>query len=201
MVDSVSAGDMEQREWARAVADNEDIVAGFVAKARGALRAVRVARGLSVELAAEQTGVSTSTLSRLESGGSGKIDLKLMARVALMLGVVPRLDFAVKGAAATVPVGGVKTIRAHPAGLRRVNQPSKSASGFRAEDGDTDTEITVSTGGPANDTFAPSARAEGVGSGPKIVPAAQDPRILDLRIRDLEVRIAAMEHGKPEAND
>ncbi len=131
MINSVSAGDMEQREWARAVADNEDIVAGFVAKTRQALRAVREARGLSMEMAAEQAGVSTSALSRLESGGSGKIDLKLMARVALMLDVVPRLDFAVKGAAATVSVGDMETIRANLAGLRRLDQPSdKSSLGF-----------------------------------------------------------------------
>lgn len=181
MIDSVSAGDMEQREWARAVADNEDIVAGFVAKVRQALRAVREARGLSVEMAAEQAGVSTSTLSRLESGGSGKIDLKLMARVALMLDVVPRLDFAVRGAAA-VSVGDRATIRANPAGLRRLDQPSTSTPlGFRADCAD--------------------AANIGHGGASVSVASAHDPGALDLRIRDLEARMAAVERGKPRTKD
>ena len=202
MFDWASAGDIEEREWARAVAENEDIVAGFVAKARGALRAVREARGLSLEMAAEQVGVSMSTLSRLEGGGAGKIDLKLMARVALMLGVVPRLDFAVKGAIAAVSVGDMETIRANPAGLRRLDQPSTGTpEGFRTEGGNTGNGIATGTGGPANDTLAPSAKVEGAGPGPMTDSNAGDPRILDLRIRDLELRVAAIERHKPEAND
>lgn len=158
VVESVSRDEAEKRNWAQAVVDNEDIVARFAAKVRQALRTVREARGLSVEAAADQVGVPASTLARLETGATSKIDLKLVARVALMLGVAPRLDFVAPGSTASVSVGDRETIRIRP-------------------------EPSLVDGAPATGS------------------TAQDPRILELRIRDLEARIAAVEHRRAETGD
>ncbi len=206
VIDAVSGGDGEKREWAETVVENEEIVEIFVAKVRRALRAVREARGLSMETAADLVGVSTSTLSRLETGAIGKIDLKLVARVALMLGVAPRLDFAGRGSAATVSVGDAETIQANPEGLQRLDQPSMTIPVVsRAEGGG------MAAGDDGNTRFHPNARLATVaGAGaagvapvviPVTVPAAQDPRILDLRIRDLEARMASMERRRVVTND
>ena len=182
VVEAVSGDDVEKRAWALAMVDHEDTVASFVASVRRALKAVREARGLSIDAAAEQVGVSASTLSRLESGATGQADLKLVTRVALRLGVVPRLDFAAHGAAAVVSVGGLETDRHRAGGFRDVGQPSLTApSVFRADSAET-----------ANDV---------AGADPRAGSTAPDPEALDRRIRNLEARIAAMERPRPETED
>ncbi len=179
VVESVSGGDMEKRAWARAMVDYEDIVASFVADARRALRAVREARGMSVEAAAEQVGVTASALARLETGATAMADLKLMARVALLLGVVPRLDFAERGTAATVSVGGLEAAVSHASGFHDTGQPSLAVPGASP------------TANAGTDSTTPGAHP------PHNAPLP-DPAGLDQRIRDLEVRMAAMEQPKPE---
>ena len=117
LVEKAGAGDEDKRARAKAVIDSEEIVETFVHKVRRALRAVRKARGLKTEAAAEMVGVSPSTLSRLETGATEKLDLKLVVQVALMLGVVPRMDFAGEGSDAGVSVSDIKTAVANPEGL------------------------------------------------------------------------------------
>jgi len=170
VIQSVCGDDVEKREWARAMVEHENTVADFVASVRRALRAVREVRGLSIEAAAEQVGVSASTLARLEAGATAKADLKLVTRVALLLGVVPRLDFAARGSAAAVTLGGLETTPRHAAGFRDLDQPSL--------------------------TVLPMSGAD-----PPVLANEQDATALDRRIRDLEARIAAMEHPKPENGD
>lgn len=155
VIGAVASDDADKRAWARAVVEHEDTVADFVASVRRALWAVRERRGLSIEAAAEQVGVSASTLARLETGATAKTDLKLVARVALMLGVVPRLDFDVHGSAATIAVAALD------------EAPSRPDADHRPAAG--------------------------------IVPP--DPFALDLRIRKLEERIAAIEPAKAKNGD
>lgn len=175
VIESVSVGDTEKRAWARTMVEHEGTVANFVASVRVALRGVREARGLSIEEAAEQVGVSPSALSRLETGATAEADLKLVARAALMLGVAPRLDFAARGTPATVSVSGLERTGPH-------------ADEFRDLDQSPITPRAVAGNGTA-DADPPSGSA------------AQDPTALDQRIRDLEARIAAMEPPKPENSE
>lgn len=117
IADKAGAGDERKRSRAMAVIDSEEIVETFVCKVRRALRAVRKARGLKTEVAAEMVGVSPSTLSRLETGATEKLDLKLVVQVALMLGVVPRMEFASEGSDASVSVSDIKTLTESSKGL------------------------------------------------------------------------------------
>jgi transcriptional regulator with XRE-family HTH domain len=182
VVDTVSGGDADKRQWARAMIENEDSVARFVTKVPRALRAVREARGLSIDAAADQAGISPSTLARLETGASVRIDLKLVARVALMLGVAPRLDFADRGSGAAVSVSDAETIQANPVGLESLDAPfAASPPGFGTEGGEwPDGKGVVNPG--FND-------------------ATRDPSVLDVRIRNLEARMATMEDRKPKPGD
>ncbi len=179
VIEAVSGDDMEKRAWARATVDYEDIVASFVADVRRALRGIREARGLSVEAAAAQVGVSASALARLETGATAKADLKLLARVALLLGVVPKLDFAERGAAATVSIGGLEAEVSYARGFLDTDQPSLAVHGSSAA-ARADTNNT-SAGALSPDHASPA-----------------NPTALEQRIRDLEARIAAMEKPKTE---
>lgn len=182
VVDTVSGGDADKRQWARAMIENEDSVARFVSKVPRALRAVREARGLSIDAAADQAGISPSMLARLETGASVRVDLRLVARVALMLGVAPRLDFADGGSGAAVSISDAETIQANPVALESLDAPfAASPPGF----------------GPEG-TEWPDGK---LGANPGFDDAARDPSVLDLRIRDLEARMATMEDRRPKPGD
>lgn len=179
VVEAISGNDMDKRAWARAMMDHEDTVASFVANVRRTLGAVREARGLSIDAAAERVGVSSSALTRLETGSAAQADLKLVARVALLLGVMPRFDFTEHGTATIVSVDGLQTGSSGARGLRDLGRSSLTGQpGSRA-----------ASAHPASGVAGDDAPAD---------PAMQVPTVLDQRIRDLEDRIAAMEHPRSE---
>jgi transcriptional regulator with XRE-family HTH domain len=177
IAEKAGAGDENKRSRAKAVIDSEEIVETFVYKVRRALRAVRKARGLKTEAAAEMVGVSPSTLSRLETGATEKLDLKLVVQVALMLGVVPRMEFATEGSDASVSVSDLETVMATPEGMEGLDQYPIGPLVVRMKQGPVSFEASMLRDG----LIDPFGRFQGYWS-------EQDPTI-----RDLQARLSELE--------
>lgn len=178
VIESVSGDDAEKRDWARTVVENEDIVVDFVTDLRRTLRQARETSGLSIEAAADLMGVSAPTLARLERGAASQPDLKLVARLSLMMGLVPRLDFARLGSSAKVSVSDRNFVCGCPGGLGQLEQSLAASPPVSLPEGRDEVN-----------------RVEDISSGPPIAAHDAVAVAVDQRIRDLEARIAAMERG------